>query len=138
MADRVLKVGYFHLTVPNRAGQGAKVFGALREAGVNLIAHVGFPGRGGTAQLDFAAASLTKIRRVARRSGWRVSKPKRAFVVQGSDKLGAVQRHFSRLAEARIGITAAAAIAAGMGRYGMILWVKQRDYARAARALKAR
>jgi hypothetical protein len=29
-------------------------------------------------------------------------------------------------------------VAAGQGRYGMILWVKPRDYARAARALGAR
>ena len=33
---------------------------------------------------------------------------------------------------------AADAVAAGRGRYGMILWVKDKDYARAARALGAR
>jgi hypothetical protein len=35
-------------------------------------------------------------------------------------------------------VTAADAVTAGRGRYGMILWVKQKDYARAARALGAR
>jgi hypothetical protein len=35
-------------------------------------------------------------------------------------------------------VTAADAIAAGQGRYGMLLWVKAKDYARAARALKAK
>ena len=138
MSDRVMKVNYCYVVVPNRAGQGAKVFTAIRESGVNLLAHVGFPRRKGSAQLDFVAPNLTKVRSVARKNGWRVSKQKKAFLVQGSDKSGAVNRHFARLADARVGVTAAAALAAGMNRYGMIVWVKPRDYARAARALKAR
>ena len=138
MSDRVMKVNYCYVMVPNRAGQGAKVFTAIREGGVNLLAHVGFPGRKGKAQLDFVAPNLSKIRGVARRNGWRVSRPKKAFLVQGSDKSGAVNRHFTRLADARIGVTAAAALAAGGNRYGMIVWVRPKDYARAARALKAR
>ncbi len=35
-------------------------------------------------------------------------------------------------------VTAVDAAAAGKGRYGMILWVKPKNYARAARALGAR
>jgi len=138
MSDRVMKVNYCYVMVPNRAGQGLKVFTAIREGGVNLLAHVGFPGRKGKAQLDFVAPNLSKIRGVARRNGWRVSRPKKAFLVQGSDKSGAVNRHFARLADARIGVTAAAALAAGGNRYGMIVWVRPKDYVRAARALKAR
>jgi hypothetical protein len=138
MSDRVMKVNYCYVMVPNRAGQGSKVFTAIREGGVNLMAHVGFPARSGKAQLDFVAPNLSKIRSVARKNKWRVSKPKKAFLVQGSDKSGAVNRHFARLADARIGVTAAAALAAGMKRYGMIVWVRPKDYARAARALKAK
>src|SRR5437762_12407462 len=138
MSDSVKKVNYCYLMVPNRPGQGAKVFTAIREGGVNLLAHVGFPGRKGKAQLDFVAQNLSKIRSVARRNGWRVSRPKKAFLVQGSDKSGAVNQHFARLAEARIGLTAAAALAAGGDRYGMIVWVKPKDHGVAARALKAR
>jgi len=138
MSDSVKKVNYCYLVVPNRPGQGAKVFTAIREGGVNILAHVGFPGRKGKAQLDFVASNLSKIRSVARRNGWRISRPKKAFLVQGSDKSGAANRHFARLADARVGVTAAAALAAGGNRYGMIVWVKPKDYARAARALKAR
>jgi len=52
--------------------------------------------------------------------------------------VGAVNRHLQKLAAAKINVTAADGVAAGQGRYGMILWVKPRDYARAARALGAR
>jgi hypothetical protein len=43
MADRVWKVNYCYVEVPNRAGQGASILGQLSEAGVNLLAYSGFP-----------------------------------------------------------------------------------------------
>ena len=52
-------------------------------------------------------------------------------------RVGAVHRHLKRLADARINVTAADAVTAGKGRFGMILWVKAKDYGRAARALGA-
>ena len=138
MADRVRKVNYCYVTVPSRAGQGEKVLGELREAGVNLLAYTGFPSKGGKAQLDLVAETLAPIRRVAKRNGWRLSKVKKGFLIQGKDEAGAVHRHIRKLAENRINVTAADAVAAGSGRYGMILWVKPKDFARASRALGAR
>ena len=138
MADRVRKVSYCTCEVPARPGQAAAALGALREAGVDLLAFTGFPLGGGRAQLDFVAESLAPLRRVARRQGWRLSRPKRAFLIQGDDRVGAVHAHLARLAEARINVTAADAVTTGAGRYGMILWVRPRDTARAARALRAR
>ena len=138
MADRVRKVSYCYISVPNRMGQGARIFGALHDAGISLVATVGFPTRRGKVQLDFVAPSLAPIRRIAKRHGWRVSPNKRGFLIQGGDKPGAAHRHMKRLADARVSVTAAAGVAAGVGRYGMMLWVKPRDYARAARALGAK
>lgn len=138
MADRVRKVNYCYVTVPHRAGQGVRVLKAIADAKIDLRAMVGFPSRGGKAQLDFVADRLGAIRRLAARNGWKVSRSKRAFLVQGDDKPGAVYRHLKRLADARVSVTASAGVAAGGGRYGMILWVKPGDYARASRALKAR
>ena len=60
------------------------------------------------------------------------------WLVQGDDKVGAVHRHIKKLADKRINVTAADAVAAGKGRYGMLLWVKPKDYARAARTLNAK
>ena len=138
MADRVRKVSYCKCEVPARPGQAAAALGALREAGVDLLAFTGFPLGSGKAQLDFVVASLAGVKRVARREGWRLGRPGKAFLIQGSDRVGAVHQHLARLAEARINVTAADAVTAGAGRYGVILWVRPRDYARAARALRAR
>jgi hypothetical protein len=138
MPDRVRRVNYCYPIVPNRAGQGARLLAELKRAGVDLLAYSGFPIGGGRSQLDLVVEDLGPLRRVARKNGWRLSKVKKGFLIQGTDEVGAVHRHLQKLADAGINVTAADAVAAGKGRYGMILWVKQRDYARAARALGAR
>lgn len=138
MADSVRKVNYCYLKVPNRAAQGDAVLRELREGGVNLLAYSGFPVGKGKAQLDFVPENMAAFRRVARKNGWRVSKAKKGFLITGDDQIGAAHRHISKLGDAKINITAADAICAGKGRYGMILWVKPNNYARAARVLKAK
>jgi hypothetical protein len=138
MADIVKKVAYCYLTVPNRSGTGAKVLGALADAGVNLLCFSGFPAKGGKAQLDLVTDDLPRVRRVAKRNGWKMSAAKDAFLVQGADRAGAVHHHITRLAKAGIGVTAADAVSAGAGRWGMILWVKRKDVGRAAKALGAK
>jgi len=138
MADRVMKVNYVYVTVPNRAGHGARVLGELRDAGVNLLAYSGFPAKRGKAQLDLIPEDMADLRRVAKKKGWRLSEVKKGFLVQGKDDVGAVHRHVDRLAKNKINIVAADAVAAGKRRYGMILWVKPKDYARAAKVLRAK
>ncbi len=138
MADRVRKVSYCYPIVPHRAGQAARVLGALREAGVDLSVFHGFPTRGGKGQIDLVTDDMPALRRVAAKQGLRLSPVKRAFHITGADQPGAVHRHLKKLGDAGIRITAATGIAAGGGRYGMILWVRQADYAKAARALGAR
>ena len=137
MADRVHKVQYCYAMVPMRAGSGARILSELNEAGVNLIAFSGFPGGNGRAQLDFIPEKMGKFRRVAAKKKWKLGAVKHAFLVQGKDSVGAVGRHVKKLADRGISVTAADAVCAGKGRYGMILWVKPKDYARAARALGA-
>jgi hypothetical protein len=137
MADRVRKVSYSYLKVPSRPGQGARVLAALRDANVNLLAYTGFPAGGGKAQLDLVTDDQAALSRVARKQGWRLSRVKKGFIVQGDDRVGAVQRHLQKLAAGGVNVTAADAVTAGKGRYGMILWVKPADYARAGRLLGA-
>ncbi|MEP7325184.1 MAG: hypothetical protein ABI836_04475 [Gemmatimonadota bacterium] len=138
MADRVRKINYTYVKVPHRPGKGIEVLGALREAGVNLTAFSAFPAGGGKAQVDLVTDDLPGLRKVARRNGWRLKPVKRGFLVQGDDRIGAVHRVLAKLASARINAVAADAVTAGRGRYGMILWVRPKDFSRAARALGAR
>jgi hypothetical protein len=138
MADRVRKVNYCYAKVSNRAGQGLKILDEINEAGIEMVAFSGFPVGRGKAQLDFVTWDMPELRRLAKKNGWRLSKTKKGFLVQGQDKEGAVQRHIKKLTENKINITAADAVTAGKGRYGMLLWVKPKDYRRAIRTLKAK
>jgi hypothetical protein len=134
----VRKVNYVDLKVPNRAGQGTQILRALNDAGVNLLAFTGFPDKGGKSQIDLVTNDLGAVRRLARKHGWRISKAKKGFLIQGRDRVGAVYRQVRKLADQKINVTAVDAVAAGKGQFGMILWVKPKDYVRAARALRAR
>jgi hypothetical protein len=137
MAETVRKVDYFYVTVPDKPGEGARALGVLRDAGVNLIAFSGFPqGRG--AQLDFVPADAAAFRAAARKAKWKVTGPKRAFLLEGEDRVGAGADLLGKLADARINVTAIDAVCAGAGRYGVILWVAPGDVARATRVLGAR
>ena len=138
MADRVRKVNYCYAKVSARAGQGAAVLDEIQSAGVNLLAFSGFPIGGGKAQLDLVTQDMAAVRRVARKNGWRLSKTKKAFLIQGDDRVGACHRQLKKLADQKINVTAVDAVTAGKGRYAAILWVKPQVYARAARVLKAK
>lgn len=137
MAYRVRKVNYFNLSLPNRAGQAEKILREVRSAEINLYAFTGFPLKAGKTQIDLVTDESTKLRRIAKKNSWRVSKTKKAFLVIGNDEIGAVHKVLKKLADNKINVIAADAVSAGKGRYGMILWVKPKVYARAARALKA-
>ena len=137
MAETVRTLEYFYVTVPNKPGEGARALSALRDAGVNLIAFSGFPqGRG--AQLDFVPEDPAAFKAAARKAKWKVTGPKRAFLIDGDDRLGAGAELMGRLADAEINVTAIDAVCAGGGRYGVILWVAPRDVKRAASVLSAR
>jgi hypothetical protein len=137
MADTARGVEYYYVTVPDAPGEGQRILSALKDGGVNLLAYLGFPLGGGQSQIDLVPEDADALRDAAGRAGVTLSEAKRAFLVQGDDRVGAVADTTAKLAEASINITAAAATGAGAGRYGMILWVAPEDYERAADALGA-
>jgi len=134
--DTIRKVEYFAMDVADKPGEGARILGALRAAGINLLAFTGFPS-GRRAQIDFVPADAVAFKAAAKRVGLKLKPKKSAFVVSGEDRPGAVAEIMGRLAAAKINVTAIDAICAGEGRYGAILWVKPPDVARAAKALGA-
>ncbi len=137
MPDKIRKVDYFYVQARNRAGEGHQILAALREQGANLIAFLGFPAGRGRAQLDFVPSNTASFLRAARKLGLKLSARKRAFWIQGRDRPGAVAAIHEKLARARINVIAAQAVCGGSGRWGMILWVKPRDFRRASAALGA-
>ena len=136
MADTVRPVDYFYVQVPHRVGEAVKALRALKDAGVNLLGFSGFP-EGRRAQLDFIPADAAAFKSVAKANKWKVVGPKRGFLVQGDDRVGAVADLLERLGAAKINVTAIDAVAVTDGRYGAIFWVAAKDVKKAATLLAA-
>ncbi len=134
MADTIRLVDYFYIETADKPGEGARIFQYLKEVGVNLVALHAFPA-GRKTQVDFVPANAEAFKAAAKAAKWKITGPKKAFVIEGEDRTGVLVDYFAKLAEAKINVTATSAITAGAGRFGAILWVKPRDVRRAARAL---
>jgi hypothetical protein len=137
MADTVRGVDYYYVTVPDAPGEGQRILSALKDSGVNLLAFLGFPLGGGQSQIDLVPEDAESLREAAEQAGVTLSEAKRALLIQGDDRVGAVADTLAKLAQADVNVTAAAATGAGSGRYGMIVWVAPADYERAADVLGA-
>ena len=135
MADTIRQVDYFYVQVPDKAGEGAKALHALKDADVNLVAFSGIP-EGRRAQLDFIPADAAAFKSAARANKWKVVGPKRGFLIQGDDRVGAVAELLERLGAAMINVTAIDAVCAD-GRYGAIFWVAPKDVKKTAALLGA-
>src|SRR5438093_8345646 len=101
MAETVRQVDYFYIEVSNQVCEGAKVLQTVKDAGVNLIAFSGFPS-GRRAQLDFFPADASAFKSVAKANRWKLVGPKRGFLIQGDDQIGAVADLLGKLAAANI------------------------------------
>ncbi len=137
MADTVRKVDYQYVLIADKPGEAFKVAAALKEAGVNLLAFSAFPGPKGKAQAVLVPESLERLQKVAKAQGLEISARKRAFLIQGEDRTGALAEILQKLASAKVNVVATDAVCAGAGRYGCVVWVKPDAYDAAARALGA-
>ncbi len=136
MAETIRKVDYYYTMAPDKAGEGARLLGVLKDAGVNLLAFTAFPSAR-KSQVDFVPADPAAFLVAAKRAKVKLSKPKTVFLIEGDDRVGALADIMAKLGAAKINVTAVDAVCAGGGRYGAMLWVKPRDVKRAAAALGA-
>jgi len=137
MASTVRTTDYYYIVVSDKAGEGSRLLSGLKKQNVNLLAFCGFPVQGGKAQLDFVPEDPEAFRRAEEALGLKPSERKRALIIQGEDRAGAAAEIYQKLADKAINVTASQAIADGVGRFGMILWVKPADLDKAAKALGA-
>jgi hypothetical protein len=138
MADSIRRMDYFYTRVNDKPGQAARIVEALAADGVGMLAFSGFPGGKKKSQIVFVPEDAKAFKRAAKKMGLKISKTRTGFLLQGEDRIGALGRVLSKLADAKINMTAIDAVAAGSGRYGAILWVKQSKVKKAARAIGAR
>jgi hypothetical protein len=134
MADATRLVDYYYTMVPDKPGEGAQVLRALRDARVNLLAFSAFPSQR-KSQADFVPADPAAFLAAAKAAKLKLKGPKKVFLIDGDDRVGALSDIMAKLGAAKVNVTAVDAVCSGMGRYGALLWVKPRDLKKAAAAL---
>ena len=137
MEDTIRTIEYLYATVGDRPGEGRRLLEHLSERGVNLVAFTAFPVGSGKAQLDFVPESVEELQKAADDAQLSLVGPKRAFLIQGDDRIGALHQYHLKLANAGINVRASNGVCGGTGTFGYILWVGSADYDRAAEVLGA-
>jgi len=135
MAEIIRRVDYFYATVEDKPGEGYRLLERLKERGVNLLAFTAFPAGEGQTQLDFFPESAEQMLEAAAEEGITLIGPKKAFLIQGEDKPGALVEHHLKLSNAGVNVHAANGVSSISGAFGYVMWVKPEDYEKAAQAL---
>src|SRR5262245_11005423 len=134
--DEVHRVEYYVYMADDKPGTGATLGTKLAQEGVNLYAMLAFPSSGKT-QVDLVPENHEQLTKAAKKLGMRLEGPKTCFLIQGTDRPGAMGEVLGRLGGAGINTRATCGICAGGKRYGGILWVANADVEKASRALGA-
>jgi hypothetical protein len=136
MADTIRKVEYFSIQVSNTPGKAFGVLSTLVSAGINLLACSGIP-RGRRAQIDVVPDDVRKFKNAVKKAGLTFTPEKTGFMIQGSDRAGALSEHLKKLGEKGINVTGIDSISTGEGRWGAIIWVEDDAVRRAGQILGA-
>jgi hypothetical protein len=134
MADTVRKVEYFSIQVPDAPAKAFGVLSLLVSSGINLLGCSGVQ-RGRRAQIDVIPEDTRRFKNAVKKAGLKFTPEKSGFLIQGSDRRGALAEHLSKLGAKGINVTGIDALSAGEGRWGAIIWVDEDAVRSASRVL---
>lgn len=129
------KIDVLTISLDPKPGALAQVLGAFREAKVNLTASWGYQMGPGEAQAHFFTSDADRAKQTLSKLG-KPPKSEPAFWVEDSDQLGNYHGVLQKLAQAGVNIEATDAFAIG-GKFATVIFVNEKDVAKAAKALGA-
>jgi len=135
MTLSIKRANYYHTIVEDKHGKGYWLLEHFRQKGVDLEAFVAFPLGGGKSQMDFVVRDVEMLRQAALEARIALTGPKRAFMAQGDDEVGAIVELHQKLTAAEINIHAGSGLSGGSGTFCYLFWVKSEKYEEAAKAL---
>jgi hypothetical protein len=133
----VRSVEYFYIRIEDSQDKAYQLLTQLASEEVNLLAFSAVPFGPNHVELTIFPDQSSRFVQLAERQGWVASGPQHAFLVQGDDHLGALADIQRMLLEADVKIYASSGVTDGTGRYGYLIYFREDDRDRAARALGA-
>jgi len=137
MISSVKDVEYYSIVVADKPGEARKLLEFLSEKSVNLLALTAFPVGGGESRIDFFPEDPSRLREAAEDAEVPMTGPRKAFLIQGEDKIGALYDFHLKLSNAGINVHASNGVVDGTGRFGYVIWVDDADHDEAAKVLRS-
>ena len=135
MSETIRIVDYFYTSVDDRPGEGYRLLARLKRCHVNFLAFSASPCGPCQCQLNFFPEDHEALQRAAKEVNVTLNGPRKAFLIQGDDRMGALADTFRKFLDADVNLLATNCVSDNRGGYGMIIWVSPRDFEEAARAL---
>ena len=135
MAFTIRKVEYYYANVRDELGAAYRVLSLLAGRGVNLLAFTAVPSGPNLAQFALFPADPRRLAAESRAAGLALDGPHHALLVQGDDELGALAGVHERLVDAGVDVFASSGVTDGRGSFGYVIYVREDQFAKAARAL---
>ena len=137
MSLKVRNVEYFYVRVHDVAEKAYEILAQLASEEVNLLAFSAVPYGPNHVELTVFPDRPENFVHVARNLGWMVTGPQHACLVQGDDHLGTLAVIHKALVGAGVSIYASSGVTDGGGHFGYVIYFKEEDHQRAAKALEA-
>ncbi|MFC1575954.1 hypothetical protein ACFL5A_04865 [Gemmatimonadota bacterium] len=137
MISAVKEAEYYYTVVADKPGEARKLLEFLSAKMVNLLALTAFPLGDGRSQIDLFPEDPEQLIEAAEDAQIDLVGPKKAFLIQGIDKIGALYDFHLKLYNAGINIHASNGAVDGTGGFGFVLWVDPADYEEASKVLKS-
>ena len=135
MGFKAKKVQTVDVKLAAEPGSLAKVYGAFKEAGVNVIASWGYEMGPNEAQAHFLASDMSKCKTTLTKMGMKPTITDACWI-EGDDKMGTYAEVLTKLAKAEINIGATDAFAID-GKFASVLFCAEpSDFATLCKTLK--
>lgn len=135
MPFTISSVEYYYANVRDELGAAYRVLSQLAERGVNLLAFTAVPSGPSLAQFALVPEDPNRLVAEGRAVGLPLDGPYHALLVQGDDELGAFAGVHERLVEGGVDIYASTGVTDGRGSFGYLVYVREEQFEKAARAL---
>ena len=131
MKDQIRIVDCYYVTVHDRPGEGHRLLEHISERGISLTAFTAIPTGEDETQICLVTNHVEKLEAAAEDAGVQFVGPKKALLVQGDDRIGALHAYHLTLANAGINVFSSSGVCDGKGGFGFILWVEPEDFDKA-------